>query len=250
MRSDMKKVVVERPRGQSYVPNRKFGARLPYIPDHDYDEQPKRVGISASYRDYGYSAKWLKDLLGPLTRFLQKNIGQPWDKVYSEVCATLDRREVTGHHLISHLKDEVETNCFMGLNGKVCYLRWNGQHQEAEGFYVHPQTGLLCHTLPPNKRELKRRKLLAEEVTWLNINDESGYRKHKGIWYFVRLKRVFAGWTCSKKPVMVRDIFLKKDVPLDRGWYSVAIAKKQCNRDELKHLLYMLQKREWRIRNL
>jgi hypothetical protein len=62
----MKKVVVERPRGQSYVPNRKFGASLPYLPDHDYDEQPKYMGISASYRDYSYSAKWLKDLLGPL----------------------------------------------------------------------------------------------------------------------------------------------------------------------------------------
>jgi hypothetical protein len=102
----------------------------------------------------------------------------------------------------------------------------------------------------PNKRELKRRRLLAEDVTWLNINDESGYRKHEGIWYLVRLKRVFAGWTRSKKPVMVRDIFLKKDVPLDRGWYSVAIAKKQCNRDELKYLRYMLQKRERRIRNM
>ncbi|MGB9122956.1 MAG: hypothetical protein WCE73_20245 [Candidatus Angelobacter sp.] len=66
----------------------------------------------------------------------------------------------------------------------------------------------------------------------------------------MRLKRVFAGWTRSKKPVMVRDIFLKKDVPLDRGWYSVAIAKKQCNRDELKYLRYMLQKRERRIRNM
>lgn len=58
----------------------------------------------------------------------------------------------------------------MGLNGKVFYLRWNGQHQEVEGFYVHPRTRLLCHALPPNRRALKRQRLLAEEVTWLRID--------------------------------------------------------------------------------
>lgn len=250
MRSDMKKVVIERPRGQSNAPNRKFGARLPYIPDHDYDEQPKRVGISASYRDYGYSRKWLRDLLGPLTRFLQKNIGRPWNEVYSEICATLDRREITGHHLISHLKDEVETNCFMGANRKVWYLRWGSDLREVEGFYVHPQTRLLCRALQPNKRALQRRQLLAEDVAWLVIDDETGYRKWKEIWYRVKYKRVFAGWYRRNPPLKVYDVVYKQEVPLEWGWYSVAIEKKQCNRDELKHVRYMLQERLWRIRNM
>ncbi|MGZ4843036.1 MAG: hypothetical protein ACXV5J_14895, partial [Candidatus Angelobacter sp.] len=173
----MKKVVVERPRGQSYVPNRKFGARLPYIPDHDYDEQPKRVGISASYRDYGYSAKWFTDVLGPLRRFLEKNVGRPWNDVYSEMCASLDKRKATGKHIFDHATDMVETHCFMGTNGKVRYLRWGIEECEVDDLYVHPQTGLLCRAQPVSKRELKRRRLLAEEITWLNINDESGYRK-------------------------------------------------------------------------
>ena len=247
MRADMKKVVVERPRRQSNMPNRKFGARLPYIPDHDYDEQPKRVGISASYR---YSAKWLRDLLGPLERFLQSRMGQPWNDVYSEMCAGLDKRDTTGQHIFDLMERMVARHCLMDVNGKICHFRWGSTLAEVEGFYVHPQTGTLCHAPRPNKRELKRRRLLAEEVTWLNINDESGYRKHEGIWYLVKLKRVFAGWTRSKKPVMVHDIFLKKDVPLDRGWYSVATAKKQCNRDELQYLRYMLRKRQWSIERM
>ncbi|MGB9122957.1 MAG: hypothetical protein WCE73_20250 [Candidatus Angelobacter sp.] len=180
----MKKVVVERPRGQSYVPNRKFGARLPYVPDHDYDEQPKRVGISASYRDYGYSAKWFTDVLGPLRRFLEKNVGRPWNDVYSEMCTSLDKRKATGKHIFDHAMDMVDTNCFLGANGKIVRLRW-GAEREVEGLYVHPQTGVLCRAVRPNKRELKRRRLLAEDVTWLNINDESGYRKHEGIRYLV-----------------------------------------------------------------
>jgi hypothetical protein len=165
------------------------------------------------------------------------------------MCASLDKRKATGKHIFDHAMDMVETNCFIGANGKIFCLRWGAQH-EVDDLYVHPRTGILCRVERPNKRELKRRRLLAEEVTWLNINDESGYRKHEGIWYLVRLERVFAGWTRSKKPVMVRDIFLKKDVPLDRGWYSVAVAKKQCNRDELKYLRYMLRKRISRIRNM
>lgn len=40
MRPDMKKVVVERPRWGSRQSNRKFSARLKYVPGHEYAEQP------------------------------------------------------------------------------------------------------------------------------------------------------------------------------------------------------------------
>lgn len=244
----MKKVVLERPRGQSNVPNRKFGARLRYLPGHDYEEQLKRVGISASYRDYGYAEKWLRDLLGPLHRFLQKNIGQPWDKVYGEICSTLDRREITGHHLISHLKTDVETNCFMGAGGKVFYLRVYGDQYEVDDFYVHPETRLLCRALPPDKRALKRQRLLAEDVTWLKIDETRGYRKHEEIWYHAYFRNIFVSY--RQQPGMVRDIFLKKDVPLTYGWNLVLVTKKQCNRNELKYVRWMLQKRKWRIQRM
>lgn len=248
MRSDMGKVVVERPRGQSYAPNRKFGARLCYLPDHDYEEQPKRVGISASYRDYSYSEKWFKDLLGPLQRFLQKNLGRPWSQVYSEVCTTLDRRKITGHHLIDHLKWEVETNCFMDAKGRV-YYRSGNEERLVDGFYVHPATGLLCRAWPESSRERKRRRLLAEEKDWwLPSDGHTAYRKHMGIWYRVTWKRMFVDW--RGQPVKIRDIFYKTDVWLDYGWNTVVIDKKQCNRDELKRVQYLLWERSWRIRNM
>lgn len=247
MRSDMKKVVVERPRGQSYVPNRKFGARLRYIPDHDYEEQPKRVSISASYRDYGYSEKWFTDVLGPLERFLRRSVGRPWNDVYSEMCAGLDKRKATGQHIFDHMEWMVETNCFIGSNGKVCHLRWGSEQVEVEKLYVHPQTGLLCWAEPPNKRELKRQRLLAEEVTWLENTSEIGFRKHEGIWYRVQYRRVYVDW--RKQSPIVRDIFLKKDVRLNHGCNLVALAKKQCNRDELKRVRCLLWERERKIKN-
>jgi hypothetical protein len=242
----MKKVVVERPRGQSSVPNRKFGARLRYIPGHDYEEQPKRVGISASYRDYGYCEKWFTDVLGPLQRFLRRSVGRPWNDVYSEMCAGLDKRKTTGQHIFDHVKQMVAIHCFMGANGKVWHLFWH-YPVEVEGLYVHPQTGLLCWAEPPNRRELKRKKLLAEDVTWLESTHETGFRKHEGIWYRVTFKHVYIHW--RQEPEKVRDIFLKKDVWLGYGWNLVVLAKKQCNREELKRVRYLLWERERKIKN-
>lgn len=43
----------------------------------------------------------LTDKLAPLDRYLQKNAGRPWDKVYSELCQRFDRRTLKGHHLLS-----------------------------------------------------------------------------------------------------------------------------------------------------
>ena len=243
----MKKVVVERPRGQSYVPNRKFGARLRYIPGHDYEEQPKRVGISASYRDYGYSAKWFTDVLGPLERFLRSRVGKPWNDVYSEMCASLDKRKATGKHIFDHAMNMVEIHCFMGLKGKVCCLRWGVEECEVYGLYVHPRTGQLCHAERPSRRELKHQRLLAEEITWLESTSEIGFRKHEGIWYRVQYRRVYLDWR-EKLPI-VRDIFLKKDVRLTCGWNLIALVKKQCNRDELKRVRCLLWERERKIKN-
>src|SRR5579883_3019933 len=140
MRSDMKKVVVERPRWGSRQRNRKFGARLRYIEDHDYDEQPKRVSISESYRDPDYE-KEFTDVLGPLQKFLRRHVGVPWNDIYSEMCASLDKRKVTGKHVFDHLERMVEVNCYEGADGKMYTLK---QDYLVSGLYVHPQSGLLC----------------------------------------------------------------------------------------------------------
>jgi hypothetical protein len=69
-----------------------------------------------------------------------------------------------------------------------------------------------------------------------------------GIWYRVTWKRMFVDW--RGQPVKIRDIFCKTDVWLDYGWNTVVIDKKQCNRDELKRVQYLLWERSWRIRNI
>ncbi len=65
MRADMHKVVVERERHGSTGKNRKWGQRLAFVPDTDYDDQPKFVS-SARGRQYSNNHKWFTDVLGPL----------------------------------------------------------------------------------------------------------------------------------------------------------------------------------------
>lgn len=234
----MKKVVVERPRWGSRQRNSKFGARLRYVPDHDYDEQPKKARGFESYT--GGSRKSFTDVLGPLVRYLHKNVGRPWDKVYSEVCSGLDKRRTTGIHIVQHVKDMVATSCRCGTDGKIYTVQY-GEH-EVTGFYVHPRTGLLCETRVESKRE-RTRKEQQGAANFLRVSDDLGYCKHENIWYRVKLESRVFHWKDQQSP-LIWDIFFKKYVKLDYGQYWIAVEKWQCGRRELAEIGRLLAERE------
>ena len=80
MRSDMAKVVTERPRRGHGNPSKKWGRRLRKNEYDAEDHGPKRAPIARRHQ-YGWNAKEFSDLLGPLRRYLRKQVGRPWDKV-------------------------------------------------------------------------------------------------------------------------------------------------------------------------
>jgi hypothetical protein len=245
MRSDWKKVVVERPRWGSSTPNKKFGARLRFIPDHDYEEQPKRVPLSESYRGF---QKSFTDVLGPLERLLHRNVGRPWNKVHSELCSVLDGRKVTGRHILDHLDGMVARNGVFERDGIIA--RIFGREEPVRGFYVHPRTGLLCFAPRESHRELKRKKLLAEPVTRLYLGNNEAYQQYNEIWYRVKLEKIIVNW--RDKPKSVWDIFLKKETYVMPSWgvHWHAVEKKQCNRHELAEIRSLLEQREKRVRKI
>src|SRR5690242_7166676 len=88
MRPDMHKVIVERPRfGGSWA--RK--GRLP----RDLESLKAKEGMRLRYQE-----RWkeFNDHLGPLRRYLRKQVGRPWNKVYSEL-----RHGSAGQLLRDHL---------------------------------------------------------------------------------------------------------------------------------------------------
>lgn len=91
-----------------YISNAKERARVKnYIQEvtldmenyEEYDVEP---------REHVY--KGFKDKLGPMYRWLQAQVGRPWDEVRSEVAEKFDTRTTAGRHIVhDHLLSSVQT---------------------------------------------------------------------------------------------------------------------------------------------
>jgi hypothetical protein len=141
MREDMQKVIVERPRRGHSLPSYKTGRRLnagqiarAAAEPEDYDSGPRRA--SSSRRD-----KELNEYLRPLERYLEKQVGRPWSKVYSEISARIDRRNAIGLHVLQHVPDIIALHVEK-KDGVLYDLRW-GMRFRVRGLYVDPVTGIV-----------------------------------------------------------------------------------------------------------
>jgi hypothetical protein len=151
MRADMGKVLVERPRlGRSRAakwPGKGYRKRLKKCFDAG-DSPPQREGMKATY---GHNTKHFNEHLSPLRRFLDANVGRPWDKVYSEICKYVDRGNVVQKHILTHLFDYVVVHTVL-IDGQPCRGEryWGYRYGEPlrtthsrHRWYVCPKSGLL-----------------------------------------------------------------------------------------------------------
>jgi len=151
MRADMGKVLVERPRlGRNRAekwPGKGYRKRLKKYQEAG-DSPPRREGMKHSY---GYGIKHFNEHLGPLRRFLDANVGRPWDKVYSEICKHVDRGNVVQKHILTHLFDYVVVDTVL-IDGEPCRAKphWGYCYGEPlrtsnryHRWYVCPSSGLL-----------------------------------------------------------------------------------------------------------
>lgn len=146
MRTDMYKVIVERPRiGGRFASERRVD---------DLDESPRCEGLRQRHRQ----RKWLNENLRPLQRFLAAQVGRPWDKVYADICERIDRRNTVQQHIHQHLSDFVAVRV-VDIDGVLHSTgRW-GNPEPLHGrwgtrYYVCPRTGLLCE----NKQRAQARR--------------------------------------------------------------------------------------------
>lgn len=134
MRKDMYKVIVERPR--SWKGHYEQAARL-----RDDHGGPARLGMRAGY---GYRA--LNENLAPLRRYLLAQVGRPWDKVFSEICEGIDRRNTVQQHIHQHIDDFIATRVSI-RDGELIDLRDRDRAPKIGGIrqqlFVDPRTGLI-----------------------------------------------------------------------------------------------------------
>src|ERR1700683_3888825 len=98
MREDMAQVIVERPRIKPFK-TRKGRCRA-------LDDLPKHEGMRRSHAERG-DTKRLNENLAPLRRYLEGQVGRPWDKVYAEIAAHLRVDSTMQQHVRGHLRDFV-----------------------------------------------------------------------------------------------------------------------------------------------
>jgi hypothetical protein len=186
MRPDMAKVVTERPRrGHS---NKSKKTALTVHRDKYEDDDHGSVKHKVSRRcQYGWDAKAFSDLLGPLRGYLKKQVGRPWDKVYSELSQHLDKRSISGQHIWDHVWLEVQRHCYL-LDGQVMETpKYSGTPRQVSGLYIHPSTGLLCY-----KQERRRWRYRPKKDPDLIQLDEplTELRRMEGIWYHMTYEAV------------------------------------------------------------
>ena len=195
MRKDMFKVIVERPRrGADFRVNR---SRLA-----GEDDLPSRIGMKR-FRTLNHTrSKWLNENLAPLKRYLMKQAGRPWSKVYSEICENLDADNTVKQHVRDHLQDFVVTKVAIGRKGEwMNGNEWPGWRASdapwRQPLYVDPNDGILKRSdklwkkmrIDPTPHWRKRREdRYAADPNIRRIDGNSELHCVGGIWYEVKFR--------------------------------------------------------------
>ena len=183
----------------------------------------------------GYRRRWtswqkhLNEHLAPLRRYLQSQVGRPWNKVHSEISRNLRLDSAVQSHVLDHLWDYVEVNTRL-VNGVICNAAGHPLNQRRWWwrppplFFVCPKSGLL-KTLRTVGR--KRRPVVLPE--YLAIDDCRQWHKVKGIWFEIELARGNRRETLTAE----FDCLSRKELKLPYGTFGY-ISKRQLGKREVR----------------
>lgn len=180
MRSDMHEALIERPRCR--LRRKTHRGNKPRL--HEWAGEDSFGG---NYRPKRHRTKYFHDLISPLRRWLQAQAGRPWDKVWSELSASIDARTTVGQHLLDHVRREVTLHCDYDLKQRCAVERLRPNHRTQQphvvtGLYVDPRNGLLRWKDPHSIRPV-RDGSPAERGDVVAVKGNAVCVKLKGNWF-------------------------------------------------------------------
>jgi hypothetical protein len=205
MRRDMKRVIIETLR---YGGDPKRRHRL----FTDLEDAPSKESVKRRYKD----TKGFGDRTQPLVRYLHKQVGRRWNQVYSEICHVADRRNPSGAHLRSHIRDTVDRQNIDGIDGRQWY--WRPLFVDTDGILKKRTPRPRWRSQPKTPEVLDRQgRLLKQE---------------QGIWYFVRTEE----YTVPVLQVYQTRLNAAKGLPPVYAYHTKTryVKDKQLNRKELR----------------
>ncbi len=182
MRTDMAKVIVERPR-LSRPPRGKGSpyprGRLKTIFERDLEGAPSKLGMG-----FPHAEKWLNENLAPLRRFVMGKVGRRWDLVRAEISAHVRRTSAVQAHVFEHLGDMVIENVEM-VDGRPHMRRWGklepiAGRRHKDTLWVCPRTGRLRPAPPVQKPKPRFGR-------WVCLGPVGELREIDGRWMHVTL---------------------------------------------------------------
>ncbi len=158
--------------------------------------------------------KWwvsFSENLNPLRRFLESQVGRPWDKVYAEIRAHVNADSAVQYHILQHLYDRLAVQVWREADGELwCRYRWGRLTRLADRWgpdlYVCPDTGLL--------RRVKRRaqRVMPEKPPdhLPATSEDHEYRDLGGQWYEVWWGTINQNGTWVRAIVQKRQLGYKE----------------------------------------
>lgn len=230
MRHDMSKVHTE----PSRRPDRTVvNARSRYFATTPLEELPLRENMRSPWNGFRRNQQ---RSYAPLKRFLASRVGQPWDKVYSEI----SRQNSLGNYAERETRDWLAQAVELAVT-MVDDQPYNDRgHRLFEGdFWVDPRDGIL-KLVPAKPRQVYPRQ--PDNYPNVRIDDTHRYVLINDCWYFVTFAPLADG-KGALLPKDAQDVILRLPPNADRWayvkewWADVyACAKQQISGKEIKRL--------------
>jgi len=221
MRPDMKDIIIDvyrRGRGYSKT-SEHFRARLKHANPEDLPKFLSNRYIRNSYPN---------DRLAPLEKFLESNVGRPWNDVYSEIREHCDTRNIRGQHLWEHVVQDV-------LYPPPWRTR-RGAYVDEEGilrYYRRPK-----RALPPPKITVVpvSTDVWYEWFPFVNYDGKKYRVQPRAQWYL--MTRTWEEYTLP-----VYDYSQRPAVQIGHSEpkYREVVTKRQCSKRQLKRLRERMQ---------
>jgi hypothetical protein len=188
MRADMAKVIVERPRHRGWSGKTPKGYRKKWRRLLAGEKPPIREGIKAPWSG---GQKGLNEHLGPLRRYLDSQVGRPWDKVFAEICAHINRDSAVQDHVRDHVEGYVARQVII-IDGIPCHgpgSWFYGRPLHDYGWvrwYVCPRTGLLRRVKGPKPRPSGKRAIV--RPAFLHVGKGLVCKFLDGAWHLIKVQ--------------------------------------------------------------